>query len=129
MIRPNHLCYDMFDVNPSLLRNKNIIQLFIDNLVRQCELKAINDPIIHQFEDPNDVENDGITAVQILGESSIVLHTYPKEGAIYIDIFSCGFLNAELALQVTLRYFKPIKYFIQSVQRTSYTPRKFIISK
>lgn len=32
----------------------------------------------------------GLTAFVVLGESHVAIHTYPEDGLIYIDAFTCG---------------------------------------
>jgi len=41
----------------------------------------------------------GLTAVVILAESHISLHTYPEQGKAYLDAFTCGALNPQQILK------------------------------
>jgi S-adenosylmethionine decarboxylase len=45
---------------------------------------TVLDEAIHQFEP------QGTTAVWILAESHMAIHTYPEENFIALDIFTCG---------------------------------------
>jgi S-adenosylmethionine decarboxylase proenzyme len=42
--------------------------------------------------------NDAITLVLILAESHLSIHTWPEEGLIAIDLFSCGAIDGEAVL-------------------------------
>lgn len=41
----------------------------------------------------------GLTAVVLLAESHITLHTYPEENVAYIDCFTCGDISPETAVR------------------------------
>ena len=38
----------------------------------------------------------GLTSVALLAESHIAVHTYPEEGAIFLDVMSCGKRDAKM---------------------------------
>lgn len=50
---------------------------------------------------------DGFTAMAILAESHISLHTWPEHGYLALDIFMCGDARPERALRVLEAYFQP----------------------
>ncbi|MEA2051222.1 MAG: adenosylmethionine decarboxylase [Euryarchaeota archaeon] len=41
----------------------------------------------------------GMTAVVLLAESHIAVHTYPEENTIFVDMASCGCKDAKMALE------------------------------
>jgi S-adenosylmethionine decarboxylase proenzyme len=47
----------------------------------------------HRFE-PN-----GVTAVLILSESHISIHTYPEKGVAFVDAFTCGSIDPMPAIE------------------------------
>ena len=42
--------------------------------------------------------NGAITIVLVLAESHLSLHTWPEDGLVAIDLFSCGRIDAELVM-------------------------------
>ncbi|MEM6733446.1 MAG: adenosylmethionine decarboxylase [Myxococcota bacterium] len=87
-------------------------------VVEGCPFDALNDPkrleelldrsveagrftelhrYVHRFEP------QGLTAVVVLAESHIALHSWPENGTLFVDIASCsGGETAEQALQAIL---------------------------
>lgn len=37
----------------------------------------------------------GLTAVILLAESHVAVHSYPEDSALYVDVFTCGKMNPE----------------------------------
>lgn len=59
----------------------------------------------------------GVTAVVLLGESHISMHTWPEKDYIAVDIFTCGNSNCYAALQHLEEVLQPKKVDIQKVKR------------
>lgn len=94
MITPHHFCYDFCRVDRKLLSDPMFISGLLTNIVVILNMTPCGDPIIEQMIDPHDPDNNnGITAVQIIKESLIDIHTYPNEECIYISVFSCRQFN------------------------------------
>ncbi len=59
----------------------------IDKIVRRAALEAkasVIDTVCHEFSP------SGVTCLAILAESHLSVHTWPKEGYVAADIFTCG---------------------------------------
>ena len=71
-------------------------------------------------------EREGFTAVAVLAESHISLHTWPEHGYLALDVFMCGDAEPERALAVLKDYFQPEAIVTQTLSRgltaTSPTP-------
>ena len=52
-------------------------------------------------------EGGGVTAVALLAESHITIHTWPERGYAAIDVFVCGEARADDAVPVLLAAFGP----------------------
>lgn len=89
MLAPHHFVFDFCQVKRELLDNRAFINDLLINTVKFLSMTPCGEPVIEQMIDPDDPANNGITAVQIIKESLIDIHTYPAEGCIYISIFSC----------------------------------------
>ena len=54
---------------------------------------ALLEAVSHKFSP------QGMTAVVLLAESHIAVHTYPEENMIFVDMASCGSRDAKMALE------------------------------
>lgn len=59
----------------------------------------------------------GISAVQFILTSTIVIHTLTKLGKAYINIFSCKDFNTEDARKFTIDWFQCKEYFLNVIRR------------
>jgi len=63
--------------------------------------------------------NGAITLVLILAESHLSIHTWPEEGLIAIDLFSCGSIDGEAVISALTR---SLRLEAVSVRRLSRGP-------
>ncbi len=89
-----------------IVKNKNIIKVFVKNLVEGIDMKAYGEPIIEHFA-THDENASGFSMVQLIETSSITGHFVDKNGDFYIDIFSCKDFNIDKAKEIVYDYFKP----------------------
>ncbi len=59
----------------------------------------------------------GISAVQFILTSTIVIHTLTKLGKAYINIFSCKDFDTEVARDFTVSWFKSNEWFLNECRR------------
>lgn len=59
----------------------------------------------------------GVTGVVLLEESHISIHTWPKEGFAAIDVFMCGEMSIEAAVDYLIDVLKPNKHLIKRMER------------
>jgi S-adenosylmethionine decarboxylase proenzyme len=60
----------------------------------------------------------GLTAVAILAESHLAVHTWPEHDYVAIDIYTCGVeVHAEAGIDVLRRFLNPTRERIASVAR------------
>ncbi len=80
--------------------------------------------IHHEFDPP------GITAVAILSESHISVHTWPIEGYVAVDIFTCGTVaDPQLAIKSLLEAFEPKDHTSVEIKRGSPYIKETMLSK
>ena len=102
MISPQHITIDLWECsNPKAMKNEQCIKDFVEMLCRHLKLTRVGDTITKLFVDPEDEERKGVTALQILGESSIDIHTYNETNAVYISIFSCSTFDVKKAVNIS----------------------------
>lgn len=64
-----------------------------------------------------DPKTCGVSAVQFILTSTIVVHTLPKLKAVYVNIFSCKDFDEGAAKQFTVQWFRAGRYHSTSVAR------------
>lgn len=63
-------------------------------------------------------EPQGVTVLALLSESHASLHTYPEDGSIFIDVFTCGHqAQPERAVQLLAEALRPASVNTQTIQR------------
>ncbi len=118
-----HLLVEMWDCNREILDNaEKITQIMCDaaNDAGATVVKSIH----HEFDPP------GITAVAILSESHISVHTWPIEGYVAVDIFTCGTVaDPQLAIKRLLNDFEPKEHTSVEIKRGSPYIKDTMLSK
>lgn len=62
----------------------------------------------------------GVTAVALLAESHLSLHSWPENNYLAVDFFTCGSTcNPEAAIQILEKYFEPQHVQQQTIERGS----------
>jgi S-adenosylmethionine decarboxylase len=78
-----HILFTLYDCDPDCLNDRIYIENMLYETSRQCGATFLN-TVSHQF-DPQ-----GVTAVTLLAESHISIHTWPEKKMAVCDIFTCG---------------------------------------
>ena len=74
--------------------------------------------LTHQFEPY------GVTALALLAESHVSLHTWPEIGYIAVDMFTCGeHAEPEKACKYLLQAFQAKNYVLLKIPRGRLTPQ------
>ncbi len=68
----------------------------------------------------------GVSAVQFIETSSIVIHTIDDKGLIMINIFSCMDYNSGETVEFTAKYFSAESFDYSSIRRGVFYERKTI---
>jgi S-adenosylmethionine decarboxylase proenzyme len=92
IVKGTHIIIDIYNIydNKPLKMNDSIIQI-LDNIVDEFKLNVVN-KAIHQFEP------FGVTAVYVLSESHLSIHTFVEEKKVSIDLYTCNIFNRDLEL-------------------------------
>jgi len=108
------LLLDMHKCNKDLMTEEIITEYFktICNLI---QMEPVGKPIFWNAEgiDPEEYENSphlqGVSALQWIKTSSIVVHAITGLGQVYVNIFSCKNFDCNLAEGYTIGFFEGIK--------------------
>jgi len=94
------------------ITSKDIIQEFIDILVKELDMKKKGETIFEYFEDNEyNRERDivGYSVVQIISLSNITLHINEISKTVYLNLFTCGNMNEDKVVFLFNNYFRPMK--------------------
>ena len=117
-----HILGEMFGVDPSLLNDLTFLEESLSEGIRMsgatlCGIQS------KQFE-PN-----GVTILGLLSESHVSIHTYPEEGSLFFDAFTCGHrCQPELIAKTLSLALNPKKENFHRIERGDKTElRQFVL--
>lgn len=106
-----HLTVDMYGCSFDNLNNLEFIKSAILAAVKEANMTLL-DMSCHKFEP------QGLTAIALLGQSHMSIHTYPELNYAAVDIFTCGEQSRpDRALVVLKRILKPEKTKTTNITR------------
>ncbi|MDB4993341.1 MAG: speH [Myxococcaceae bacterium] len=88
---------DALGCDPARLRDPALVRKLFDDVVGALRLKPVAPLHLHQFGG-----EAGITALLLLSESHLALHSFPEHGAVTVNLYSCK-TREELAWPAVLR--------------------------
>ncbi|MHA2610489.1 MAG: adenosylmethionine decarboxylase [bacterium JZ-2024 1] len=107
-----HLLLDCWECKGEAMQEENTAALMLQDAVKAISAHLLHSHI-HRFQ-PH-----GLTGFALLQESHISIHTWPEIGFAAIDIFSCGKITPEPAVEVFQKYLKPGRVRLRKVSRGS----------
>jgi S-adenosylmethionine decarboxylase len=75
---------DAFGCDPERLRDRDRLVGLLDGVVAQLGLIVVGAPQVHVFPDPG-----GVTALYLLAESHLAIHTYPEASIATLNLYCC----------------------------------------
>ncbi len=105
-----HLLLEVYDVNFSLLNDGIALQETMKNGIDRAGMTILN--IFQHCFYPQ-----GVTIVIALSESHVSCHTWPEQGCIAIDVYTCGPGNPKLIALELLKYLDSENYKIRFLDR------------
>ncbi len=70
--------------DPASLRDEPRVEQFLDGIVRVLALTLARPRVIHRFDGEG-----GITALFLLSESHLAIHTFPEHRALTLNLYCC----------------------------------------
>ncbi len=80
----NEWVVDARGCTPAALRDRALIEGFVARVLREVSLNAVLPPLVHVFPGEG-----GITAMVLLAESHLTLHTFPEYGTLTANLYCC----------------------------------------
>lgn len=106
-----HLLLDFYDCSFEVLNDRKGVEELLRQVVQQAGLTLLA-LYSHQFTPY------GLSAIALISESHISIHTWPEEGYLCLDVFTCGDpAKTELVAKVCEEYFKPKRITVHRVPR------------
>lgn len=106
----NHLLLEVYDVRYDLLDDLISIQESMERGVNRAGMTILN--VFGYKFNPQ-----GVTIVMALSESHVSCHTWPEEGAIAIDVYTCGPGNPKVIALEMLKYLNSENYSLRYILR------------
>jgi S-adenosylmethionine decarboxylase len=106
----NHLLLEVYNVEHNLLNDGIALQEVIELGIHRAGMTILN--IFQHCFDPQ-----GVTIIIALAESHVSCHTWPEEGCIAIDVYTCGEGNPKLVALELLKYFNSENYKLRQLDR------------
>jgi len=105
-----HLLLEVYKVDFALLNDLVSLQEAMESGIRRAKMTILN-IYGHRF-DPQ-----GCTIVIALSESHVSCHTWPENGCLAVDVYTCGEGNPRLIALEILKYLNSDSYSLREVER------------
>ena len=105
-----HLLLEVYDVKFDLLNDVISLQETMENGINRANMTILN-IFSHCFLP------QGCTIVIALSESHVSCHTWPENGSIAIDVYTCGDGNPKLIAIELLKYLDSNNFRLREVDR------------
>ncbi len=106
----NHLLLEVYDVDFNLLNESTKLEEVMVKGIERAGMTVLN--IFQHCFYPQ-----GCTIVIALSESHVSCHTWPENGCVAIDVYTCGPGNPKLIALELLKYFNSNEYNIRYLNR------------
>lgn len=106
----NHLLLEVYDINFEAINDIESLQNALINGINRAKMTILN-IFCHSFIP------QGCTIVIALAESHVSCHTWPENGCLAIDVYTCGEGNPKLIALEMLKYLNSDNYNIRYLYR------------
>ena len=106
-----HLLLELYECNNQKLNDELFLRYLINNSAKLAKAKVLN-LISNKFEPC------GVTAIALLAESHLSIHTWPESNYAAVDIFTCGTsMHPELASEYLIEHLESSKHILKKINR------------
>lgn len=78
-----HVVADVYDIAPDAINDASLIMRGLESGIRISGAQVCGSQVKH-------FEPSGFTALYLLSESHVSVHTYPDDRSLFFDAFTCG---------------------------------------
>ena len=109
--KSKHLLLELYRCDREKLNDESFLRCILNRAAKLANATVIN-LISNKFEP------QGVTAIALLAESHISIHTWPESNYSAVDIFTCGQnMLPELASQYLIEALKAEEHFLRVIVR------------
>ena len=109
--KSKHLLLELYGCDSEKLNDESFLRCALNNAAKLANAKILN-LMSHKF-DPQ-----GVTAIALLAESHLSIHTWPESGYSAVDIFTCGQnMKPDLACQYLIELLRAEEHFLRIINR------------
>jgi len=106
-----HLLLELYRCDCEKLNDESFLRCILNRASKLANATVLN-LISNKFEP------QGVTAIALLAESHISIHTWPESNYSAVDIFTCGQnMMPELASQYLIEALKAEEHFLRVIER------------
>lgn len=105
-----HLLLEVYDVDFDLINDVESLQNVMIRGIQRAKMTILN-TFAHCFIP------QGCTVVIALSESHVSCHTWPENGCLAVDVYTCGEGNPRLIALEILKYLNSDSYSLREVDR------------
>ena len=105
-----HILFTLYECDRDLLNDRMYIENVLYETANQCGATWLN-TVSHQFTP------QGVTAVTLLAESHISIHTWPEKGEAAVDIFTCGDCEPKVGCDVIIQQLSAHNHTLSYIER------------
>ena len=105
-----HLLLEVYNVKYSSINDATVLEQVMVAGIKRAGMTILN--IFKHCFVPQ-----GCTIVIALSESHVSCHTWPEEGCLAIDVYTCGDGNPQLIALELLKYLDSYDYSIREIDR------------
>ena len=106
-----HLTLDGYGCNREVLADLLGIYRFLDETPAAIAMTRIMAHLVIEYRPPpgEPPEDWGLRGAVLIAESHIAVHTYPDQGRLHLDIFSCKEFDVHQATTRVVEHFHPAR--------------------
>ena len=106
-----HLLLELYKCDYEKLNDESFLRCALNRAAKLAKATVLN-LISNKFEP------QGVTAITLLAESHISIHTWPESNYSAVDIFTCGQnMMPELASQYLIEALKAEEHYLRAIER------------
>jgi S-adenosylmethionine decarboxylase len=105
-----HYLLNLYKCSLALLDNEHFLNNLLENAAEACGAHVLQS-MSHQFQP------QGVTAICLLSESHISIHTWPEKGEAAVDVFTCGDSEPKIACDIIIEQLKAEHYTLDYINR------------
>ena len=107
----NHFLLELYRCDHEKLNDESFLRCTLNRAAKLANATVLN-LISNKFEP------QGVTAIALLAESHISIHTWPESNYSAVDIFTCGQnMLSEVASQYLIEALKAEEHFLRVIKR------------